>query len=567
MSESHSKEALWESVSDTQLSNQTPSESSDSESAVNFDRREVKEQTPEVADDVVAPDETPAIIEEPKSVPQYKPAFSLGMKLPFAIDGLVGFVTCTSTNKFYAVFEHREAYDAVNIESSQMTDRLRRAFLRKEQILKPKEIQEIKETLLSVASVHAKTGLVLPRVAPCGAGIEIDLCNDGFRTVVIDRKDVKVQTTARNLFFRPTQVRPLPLPVLDGRADVNLLKQYINLDGVAFQLLVAYMTFTIASPKIENSKYVFLVLRGAQGTGKTFASKVIKNLIDPSSIDAQTLPTSARELGIMLQSCHLALVDNVRDLGAHMSDMLCMASTGGVTVQRKLYTDDSLNALKLHGSILFNGIHPFMGQSDFSDRTVCLELSQIKSENRRSDRELLAALDQDSPLILGGLYRLIQRILQVLPEMQADAPTRMVEFCKWIAALEHVLGLPYKSLQDGYKNTLNESQLESLIDNPLASVILQFCDKEPEWSGTPTELYEELTNRASFSNQRSRAWPSSAASMSKRLHGLQGPLSSQGIHIHISRGKERRIVLSNCALTSQPAQSSVHPTTPNHSEF
>jgi len=122
-------------------------------------------------------------------------------------------------------------------------------------------------------------------------------------------------------------------------------------------------------------------------------------------------------------------------------------------------------------------------------------------------------------------------------------------------------------LQDGYKNTLNESQLESLIDNPLASVILQFCDKEPEWSGTPTELYEELTNRASFSNQRSRAWPSSAASMSKRLHGLQGPLSSQGIDIHISRGKERRIVLSNRALASQPAQSPAQINTPNHLEF
>ncbi len=70
--------------------------------------------------------------------------------------------------------------------------------------------------------------------------------------------------------------------------------------------VVEVHTFTIASPKIDRSKYVFLVLRGAQGTGKTFASKVIKNLIDPSSIDAQTLPNAARDLGIMLQACHLA---------------------------------------------------------------------------------------------------------------------------------------------------------------------------------------------------------------------------------------------------------------------
>jgi len=384
---------------------------------------------------------------------------------------------------------------------------------------------------------------VLPRVAPVQGGIEIDLMDERFQTVEITASATSVRNTATSFFARPAEARALPVPVLDNTSDIGLLRSYINVNGVAFHLLVAYITFTIASPKIDRSKYVFLVLRGAQGTGKTFASKVIKNLIDPSSIDAQTLPNAARDLGIMLQACHLALVDNVRDLSPQMSDLLCMASTGGVTVQRKLYTDEGLKALKLHGAILFNGIHPFMGQSDFSDRTVCIELAPIGSEVRRSDSELLRALEVDQPRILGALYKLIQQVFRVLPDVRADAPTRMVEFCRWLASVEQVMQLETRSLQDAYKTTLVDSQLESLIDNPLAAVLLQFAEKQEIWRGTPTDLYQELSNTASFTHQRSRAWPSSAASMSKRLHGLQGPLLSQGVEIHIARGKERQIVV------------------------
>jgi hypothetical protein len=94
------------------------------------------------------------------------------------------------------------------------------------------------------------------------------------------------------------------------------------------------------------------------------------------------------------------------------------------------------------------------------------------------------------------------------------------------------------------------------MDNPLAAVLLQFAEKQEFWDGTPTELYKKLSDTASFSHQRSRAWPSSAASMSKRLHGLQGPLLSQGVEISIARGKERQILVHNRNFVEQPKSDS-----------
>lgn len=111
--------------------------------------------------------------------------------------------------------------------------------------------------------------------------------------------------------------------------------------------------------------------------------------------------------------------------------------------------------------------------------------------------------------------------------------------------MELALGFDVGALQLPYADSLRDAQLESLLDNPLAVTIIEFADKldKTEWMGTPTDFYDRLTSLAEFSLQRSRAWPTSAAVLSKRLHGLQAPLLSQGISIDWTRGKERQIIV------------------------
>ena len=90
-----------------------------------------------------------------------------------------------------------------------------------------------------------------------------------------------------------------PKPAEHG--NYELLKRYVNLESHAFLLYVGWLTFIINSPKTEATKYLFLVIKGTQGTGKTFASKTTQRVIDPNEVGAQTLPTSPRDLAIMLQ--------------------------------------------------------------------------------------------------------------------------------------------------------------------------------------------------------------------------------------------------------------------------
>jgi hypothetical protein len=461
------------------------------------------------------------------------------------------FVTSKKLKKSFAVLRTRGYPEVLAIGSPELNARIRGHGRKNGKRLKQHQLDEVNQELRSVAEEIGIQVDLYPRVAPLGdGGVEIDLCDDAGTTVRVTAHGVQViHGTSPTLFLRPSSALALPIPASNG--DFKRLRPYINLKPASFYLYIGWMTFTIASPKVEASNFVFPVLRAGQGAGKTVASKKTKQLIDPNAVAALMLPGNPRDLAIMLQSSHLLVIDNLRDISVLMSDALCIAATGGSMSTRQLYTDDGQMALYLHGAILFNGIHPFMGQSDFADRCLALVLDAIAPEARKSEAQMELEFQIDYPVILGGLYDLIAKIMKKLPEAQVVAPSRMLDFCRWLAAMEMVMGMPVGALQYLYADSLRDAQLESLLDNPLAVTIIEFAEKlEEEWTGTPTDFYSRLTSIADFSLQRSRAWPSSAAVLSKRLHGLQAPLLAQGIAIDWTRGKDRQIVVRSTKTTT-----------------
>jgi hypothetical protein len=382
------------------------------------------------------------------------------------------------------------------------------------------------------------------RVAPDNKGIQIDIGDAAHTRIAVQPGDVSIiQGGQSPLFVRTPGMAEFVLPAKEG--NPKLLYQYLNVAGAQKQLLVAWLTYTLALHRSETANYLHLIVLGEQGSGKTFlCNHIIPSLVDASHWGLQIFPFNKQDLVITLQNAHLSVFDNMRDLSPHWSDILCVAATGGSLSTRQLYTDRDELRSRLHGPMVLNGISPFINQADLAQRCLTVELRPLKRDSRKTELELATAFRKDLPEIFRGLLGLIAEIFQRLHEAEIKHPERMLEFVRWIAATELAMGIPQGELQVMYSQNLSESQHHSLMDNALGAAIMELIGdaKKGAWEGTPTELLNALTPPEDYFISRTE-WPRNAVALSKRLKALSPVLQSQGVYVEFSRGKERIITI------------------------
>ena len=190
---------------------------------------------------------------------------------------------------------------------------------------------------------------------------------------------------------------------------------------------------------------------------------------------------------------------------------------------------------------MINGIHSFIDQPDLAQRCLPIEMLSFAEKDRKSEKLILQELNEDMPLIMRGLYDLIADVLNYLPTVQATHPERMIDFVLWLAAMEVALKVPPGVYQAAFSDVVNQGQLDSLLDNSLASAVVDIANNNSDWSGTPAELLSKLNQSIDRNTLRDRDWPANPIALSKRLKPLVASLSTQGIHISFLRGKNRTI--------------------------
>lgn len=458
---------------------------------------------------------------------------------PFLADDGSVYVSCTDrANSYVVAIKSQHGQALINQFAAEHGVTLSKA-----------DRQEITEKLETYAVLQKTIKPIWYRVAPYGKGVEIDVGDEQHTRVRITPGAVDIIVAgSATLFVRSPVMKSIVLPADHG--DFNLLRKYLpNLDFFDFLLLVGWLTYTIAHPKAESTKYVILVLDGGQGSGKSFLCIVIGSLIDPSAVGAQLLHSNSKDLAIAGRNSHILMFDNIRSFTPAMSDTLCVASTGGAISSRTLYTNDGQSVMRLHVAMVLNGIHPFISQSDLAQRCLPITLKPLSPSSRVSEKQLITDFQNDLPVIQRGLYNLIASILQHLPDAEVLYPERMLDFSQWLAALELALGHPKDRLgaiQEHYSEALKQGQLSSLQDNLLGATLIDFAEsmRSNSWSGSPTDLYQELTDQVLPTTAKSRDWPQNAIALSKRLHPLQPALLSQNINLSFTRGKSRTITIS-----------------------
>jgi len=425
--------------------------------------------------------------------------------------------------------------------------------------LRKRDLDDLIDHLKAHAEMHGRQVFVWNRVAPIDGGVEIDLGDKTHTRIRVTAGNVEtIASGSATLFFRPLISQPMVMPAATG--DVTLLQHYVNVSAQDFWLLVGWLSHTLATPKSSNAKFPILVVNGDQGSGKSSISLLVLRLIDPSHVGVQIFPGSAKDLAVAAQNSHVLAYDNLRGFKASMADLLCIAATGGAMSTRALYTDADQHVAKLHVALVLNGVHSFISQPDLAQRCLPIRTLTLPESERKSDTELAAGLHEDLPIIFRGLLDLIAKVLNHLPKAEVKYPERMLEFVRWLAAMELAQRVPPGTFQQVYSEALQQAQLDSLMDNVLASAVLTFAARRanPEWSGTPHALLEALEFGLPRGGNYSREWPSNPIALSKRLIALKASLATQGVHITFSRGRERHIAIRYAGVAdSAPSISSL----------
>lgn len=425
------------------------------------------------------------------------------------------------------------------------------------------------------AELEGKEYTLHNRVAPVEDGFYIDMCDDQWRAIKVTAEGWEIIENPPILFRRYTHQKPLtiPLKITEAEAAQKALKflEYINLNTEEHETQLAVL-ITIITWFIPLIPHPILVVHGAQGTAKSYFFKIVRRIIDPSSLELLSIPKDARELVQILSHHWCCLFDNISYFSQENSDTICKAVTGGGLSKRELWTDDDDIIYSFKRCIGLNGINIVGSSSDLLDRSLLVELVAIKPENRKTEQEIDEQFFKDLPEILGAFLTILSCAIRLRPSINPKSKFRLADWTIWACAIAEALGKTQQDFMDAYDKKVKLQHEEAINSSTVALVLLEYCKHNIKvssvknlenkniatWEGTATQLLKELSFKAenlgyNIKDKKSR-WPKAANALSRSIQRASADLETIGISITTKEGTPRRIIIDATNIEREPTK-------------
>lgn len=365
---------------------------------------------------------------------------------------------------------------------------------------------------------------VYVRVAPYENKVYVDLGRPEWKCIEITSFGWKIVSEAPVKFRRPKTLGELPLPEKGG--DWDELRKLVNADDRTWRLIVGWLVQGFW----PNGPFVHLNIIGPQGTGKTVLQKILKLLVDPSSMILRRPPRDEKDLMITANNERIPSYDNLSGMPSHLSDGFCCLSTGAALGTRELYTDFEEAVLSLRRPCVMNGIDNPTNRSDLLARLIRAGLHMIPAAKYKREEEILEAFEAIRPKILGLILDSTVSGLKHMGEVSAPELPRMADFCLWVMACEASLPWEKGEFLKDYMGQTDELLAESVDGDLVASAVYDLAQAVKYWEGTPTELHEALSRRKDIRLNRAvpRGWPATANIMGNKLNRVVAALRVRG---------------------------------------
>jgi hypothetical protein len=457
----------------------------------------------------------------------------------------------------------REAYATVQIETGHQETYplrsrnyglwLRREFHRRERermeeegrtnnedkplIFPQRALGDVVSHFESLALFEGPEEEVYVRVATKHGMIYVDLCDKAWRAVEISVDGWRVipSEAVPVKFVRSKGMLPLPEPTKDPEA-LAALRSLLNIGDSAdgernWRLMLAWLVqaFTPTGP------YPVLTLLGPQGAAKSTAQRILRNIVDASTVPLRSAPRDEHNLYIDARSGWVIALDNMSSLPMWLSDALCRLATGGGFSTRQLYTDQDQILFEAMRPVIVNGIGDVVTRPDLLDRSLIINLPPIPREARKLERVLDAEVEASKGGVLAALFTAVSVGLATLESVKLDGLPRMADFAKWGTATEQALGGEPGSFIEAYTASQDEAVETALESWPVVETLVVFARRfegeKHAWKGTATELFNSLNEKADDDLKRGKDWPKQPNKLTEQLNRLGPSLAEIGVYV------------------------------------
>ncbi|MDQ3713825.1 MAG: DUF3854 domain-containing protein [Acidobacteriota bacterium] len=420
-------------------------------------------------------------------------------------------------------------------------------------------LQDAVGTLEGKAMFEGEEREVFVRLAAKDGRIYLDLCNETWQIVEIDKSGWRVieSVNAPVRFRRTKAMLPLPMPYERG-GDITRIRQFLNVSDANYVLIMAWL----ANCFRPDYPFPVLILSGEQGSAKSTTSRLLRELVDPNKTAFRSAPRDERDLVIAASNAWICAFDNLSSVPNWLSDALCRISTGGGFATRTLYENEEETIFAAKRPILINGIGDLANRSDLLDRALLVHLETIPEDKRKTESQFWSEFEREKANIFSGLLSAVSSALQNVENVKLERLPRMADFAEWSAAAENGLRLPADSFLNAYtrnRDNVNETALEGL---PLADTVKTFCDKTDEFKGTMKEFLGKLNTIADDETKKSKEYPKTERGLRSKLERINPNLRAIGIDIKFLGKSDKGRLLKleyKCKQPSETSESSGSP--------
>lgn len=446
----------------------------------------------------------------------------------------------TSMDETYVTIQIRE--NNVNVKSERFKKWIVSQFYNIESKIPTNDnIAKIILLLESRAMNEVNEVLVERRCATVDNCIYYDLKDDSCNVVKVSRDGWEIIKDPPVIFARTKTMYRQVTPERNGNLDIlDKWFRYKDENHLIIQkvILVASLIPNIARP--------IQVLHGEKGSSKTSTMKLVRDIIDPAIVPVVSIPKTIDDLAVYISKNYVPCFDNIDTISNQVSDLLCIAVTGGGHTKRKLYTDDEEQVMFFQRFIVLNGINVVATRPDLLDRCILLELERIPPNERKEEKVLREEFEKDKPIILGAIFETLSKAMSIYDQVELNNLGRMADFTRWGYAIAEVLGIGGDKFLEAYLNNQNNANIEVLESHPVGFAMYKFMEDKTVWSGSPTKLLSELEIVAGFEkiDTTNSNWAKTPNVLSKRLNEIKSNLLDVGIEFERSKGKNREIKIT-----------------------